>query len=623
MAIEWGSSISGSTALGFSSRVKFRAVPITEVIDLKAKLLKSKYECKLECSGKCRNLPDGQIGKLWFTTVWEDRKAEPIRTSVQVKFKLTEEKNAKFTSFKLLSSDNDVLILDPLECHLWGRGYVNLRLEIDFPHAPTVDLENAFNFNFPVGVNFTAQRLVGARCSIEPIIDPIFANCSAKLKLLETDADEPEPRKGFERSDYAVEFYWKKGDDKPQIWHVGCLQNDPTVLAYCSEAEFKDLDIHATLLLSRDDELFIPAWTSDPPETVPKPVLSDFKLHIVKTQSAFELPAGEYQILKTPSSVYVFWVEGKIDHIARGFSLPLEISICYGMREKIEGVIDTLQQTVFINKDGTFKCKVGRLFAEEFPEVSDSKELTFMAAIRVCVQSVWVHTVPATWVLSSTYLPADCYTGSEYLYHADSWYLSAASKADGTHLPMRQTLVTVEEFQSIIPEASAENIARCIKPLDNMFREFEINTKLRIAYFLCHVPVETANLEKFEQVGTTSKFRGRGIIHLTGEGNYKAFFEYIKMPELLKDPSCVATDPELTFRSGGWWWRYSMPNKDTNDLADQELFIEIVAKVNNRYNGLANRWETLKRAYKVLDIDDYTERLANIRESNKKRFRLA
>ena len=91
----------------------------------------------------------------------------------------------------------------------------------------------------------------------------------------------------------------------------------------------------------------------------------------------------------------------------------------------------------------------------------------------------------------------------------------------------------------------------------------------------------------------------------------------MKKPELLTDPSPVATDINLACSSAGWWWRYSMPNKDTNDLADAEDFVEIARKVNYRFNGLTERWKALKRIYQVLDIDDYNIRLSKIRKAAK------
>mgnify|MGYP003604668481 FL=1 len=94
--------------------------------------------------------------------------------------------------------------------------------------------------------------------------------------------------------------------------------------------------------------------------------------------------------------------------------------------------------------------------------------------------------------------------------------------------------------------------------------------------------------------GDGSKYRGRGLIQITGRANYMACGEglgldLIKQPELLEKPqhSCM---------SAAWFWA----TKGLSTLADAGQFDKITQRINGGQNGAADRQALYARGLKVL-----------------------
>ena len=148
-------------------------------------------------------------------------------------------------------------------------------------------------------------------------------------------------------------------------------------------------------------------------------------------------------------------------------------------------------------------------------------------------------------------------------------------------------------------------------------QEFDINTPLRWAHYLSQIAHESAELRYSEEIasgkaydtgklaiklgntpeadGDGQRFKGRGLIQLTGRANYEAYkkycgFDVVKQPELLCKPVGAV-------RSSMWFWK----KKGLNELADKDDFMAITKCINgNKPNGVENRKEYLARAKRVL-----------------------
>ena len=90
------------------------------------------------------------------------------------------------------------------------------------------------------------------------------------------------------------------------------------------------------------------------------------------------------------------------------------------------------------------------------------------------------------------------------------------------------------------------------------------------------------------------KYRGRGLIQITGKDNYRACGEalgldLIALPQLLEKPQHACM-------SSAWFWA----TNGLNTLADAGKFDAITQRINGGQNGAAERQALYARALKVL-----------------------
>lgn len=141
--------------------------------------------------------------------------------------------------------------------------------------------------------------------------------------------------------------------------------------------------------------------------------------------------------------------------------------------------------------------------------------------------------------------------------------------------------------------------------------EFEITAPTRLAAFLAQVGHESGGFvytreiwgpteaqKRYEgrkdlgntQPGDGSRYRGRGLIQITGRANYEAVaralgIDCVRRPELLEQPEHAA-------RASAWWWAAH----GCNELADAGDFVALTRRVNGGTTGLADRLDRWERA---------------------------
>jgi predicted chitinase len=101
-----------------------------------------------------------------------------------------------------------------------------------------------------------------------------------------------------------------------------------------------------------------------------------------------------------------------------------------------------------------------------------------------------------------------------------------------------------------------------------------------------------------EASGDGWKYRGRGLIQLTGRSNYQAFAEWVGDPRIMDDPDLVAT--EYAVHSAVFFW----DRNNLNRLADRDDVVALTRRVNGGENGLAHRRELLNKANGLLAMLD-------------------
>lgn len=86
-----------------------------------------------------------------------------------------------------------------------------------------------------------------------------------------------------------------------------------------------------------------------------------------------------------------------------------------------------------------------------------------------------------------------------------------------------------------------------------------------------------------EESGDGWKYRGRGLIQLTGHDNYKACGEALGV-DLLSDPDLVST-PQYAALSAGWFW----DKNHLNAYADKNDMEGLTKKINGGTHGIDDR----------------------------------
>lgn len=90
------------------------------------------------------------------------------------------------------------------------------------------------------------------------------------------------------------------------------------------------------------------------------------------------------------------------------------------------------------------------------------------------------------------------------------------------------------------------------------------------------------------QTGDGARFRGRGLIQLTGRANYTRYGELLGK-DLLTDPMIVEAMP-LALEVSLMYWK----DRKLNRFADENNFREVTRRVNGGYNGMEGRSRYLR-----------------------------
>lgn len=86
-----------------------------------------------------------------------------------------------------------------------------------------------------------------------------------------------------------------------------------------------------------------------------------------------------------------------------------------------------------------------------------------------------------------------------------------------------------------------------------------------------------------EASGDGFKFRGRGLIQLTGRDNYTKFAEALDMS--IEDTIAYLETPNGAVASAGWFW----DNNKLNQYCDKDDFVTLTKRINGGTIGLADR----------------------------------
>jgi putative chitinase len=198
-------------------------------------------------------------------------------------------------------------------------------------------------------------------------------------------------------------------------------------------------------------------------------------------------------------------------------------------------------------------------------------------------------------------------------------------------------MLKVEQFKTLFPNSKVEH-NKFVTVLNAKMESAGINTPARIAAFIAQCGHESAGFSTFsenlnyssiglvttfgkyfdkntsmayarnpqkiankvyasrmgngnEASGDGWKYRGRGLIQLTGKDNYTAF-----SPEAAKDPDLLVSSYDYMISSAIWFWT----KNSLNALADKGDLVTLTKRINGGTHGLAERVALSNKILKML-----------------------
>ena len=169
--------------------------------------------------------------------------------------------------------------------------------------------------------------------------------------------------------------------------------------------------------------------------------------------------------------------------------------------------------------------------------------------------------------------------------------------------------------------ARAGDVARVCGPLSDACVHYGITTPERVAAFLAQVFHESGRLRYLKELwgptpaqsryegradlgnirpGDGSRFRGRGLIQVTGRTNYQRMRDFLRrdvpnVPDFEASPELLELPQWAAYSAAAFWAAHNL-----NALADAGDFDGITKRINGGTNGQAERRALWAQAKKVI-----------------------
>ena len=170
--------------------------------------------------------------------------------------------------------------------------------------------------------------------------------------------------------------------------------------------------------------------------------------------------------------------------------------------------------------------------------------------------------------------------------------------------------VSADMLFGVFVHSNRDRVAKFAGGLIAALTTTEIDSDLRRAHFLAQIGHESGELVFTEEIasgaayegradlgntvkGDGQRFKGRGLIQITGRANYAAYGKD-RGADYLSDGrrELLATDPATAVDCSVWFWKKAK----CNVAADKDNVEKVTRIVNGGLNGIDNRTRLLARA---------------------------
>ena len=189
--------------------------------------------------------------------------------------------------------------------------------------------------------------------------------------------------------------------------------------------------------------------------------------------------------------------------------------------------------------------------------------------------------------------------------------LASAGQVAGVFVPVLNTamsryqIVGTKRIAAFIAQVGHESshLVRLVENLnysaDALRKTWPSRFNAELATTVARKPEQIANIAYGNRMGNTApgdgwKYRGRGLIQITGKNNYRACGEALGL-DLIAQPEMLEK-LQYGCMSAAWFWA----TNGLNTLADAGKFDAITQRINGGQTGAADRQALYTKALKVL-----------------------
>ena len=189
--------------------------------------------------------------------------------------------------------------------------------------------------------------------------------------------------------------------------------------------------------------------------------------------------------------------------------------------------------------------------------------------------------------------------------------LPNAGQVAGVFVPVLNTvmsryqIVSVKRIAAFIAQVGHESgdLTRLVENLnysaDALRMTWPNRFDAEMASAVARKPEQIANIAYGNRMGNTAagdgwKYRGRGLIQITGKNSYRVCGEALGL-DLMAQPELMEK-PQHACMSAAWFWA----TNGLNSLADAGKFDAITQRINGGQNGAADRQALYAKALKAL-----------------------